>query len=168
LAYAQKPGGLFKVSDYAYSSSDGTVAECAVPQKPYEVTVGGIFELNTDGESSNTERLMVQRLSNTGTLSVCLDATIWSTYVSGTIQNCDLNQVNHCAQVVGIYYSSAEDTGFYKIRNHWGSDWGIDGFVSVAYGSDVCGVATTPVYTDVSKGDDRRKLANGRLRSAKM
>jgi C1A family cysteine protease len=157
LAYAQKPGGIWKTADYGYTSSDGEVDECETLTKPYALTVGGIFELNTDDIATNTERLMVQRLSNTGTLSVCLDATIWSTYVSGTIYNCDNNQINHCAHVVGVYFSSAENSGFYKIRNHWGTDWGIDGYVSVAYGSDVCGVASTPMYTDTTQ-DRRRSL----------
>jgi len=113
--------------------------------------VGGTFQLNTDDISENTERLMVERLSNTGTVSACVDATTWSTYVSGTISNCDANDINHCTQIVGLYYSSAEDSGFYKLRNHWGSDWGIDGYVSIAYGSNVCGVAYNPIYTDAVK-----------------
>lgn len=54
-----------------------------------------------------------------GPISVCLDATTWSTYVSGTVTNCDGNTVNHCVQIVGVYYSSATDTGFYKVRNSW-------------------------------------------------
>ena len=158
IAYVQKPGGLFKTADYAWSSNDGVVEECDVPTKPYTVTVGGVFELNTDDIATNTERLMVQRLSNTGTLAACMDATVWSTYVSGTIQNCDKNTINHCAQIVGVYYSSAEDSGFYKIRNHWGTDWGIDGYISIAYGSDMCGIAYNPLYTDVV-GSDAAKVS---------
>ena len=157
IAYVQKPGGLFKTADYAWSSNDGVVEECEVPTKPYAVTVGGVFELNTDDIATNTERLMVQRLSNTGTLAGCMDATIWSTYVSGTINNCDSNSINHCAQIVGVYYSSAEDSGFYKIRNHWGTDWGIEGYVSIAYGSDVCGIAHDPLYTDVVGSDATKR-----------
>lgn len=149
--YVTKPGGIFKAKDYQYTASTGTVDACDEPDEPYALTLGSAFNLNTDNISDNTEKLMIERLTNKGTLSVCVDATIWSTYVSGTMANCDGNVINHCVQVVGAYFSSAEDSGFYKIRNSWGTDWGIDGYVSVAYGSNVCAVANNPMYTDAVK-----------------
>jgi len=57
-----------------------------------------------------------------------------------------------------VYYSSAEDTGFYKLRSHWGEEWGVAGYVSLNYGSDVCGIATQPVYVDTSSKDRKRAL----------
>jgi C1A family cysteine protease len=144
----QKPGGIYSSTDYPYSSSDGEVDACTDVKTPYKLTLGGYFTLNSDGNAYNTERMMLSHLTKSGTLSVCLDATTWSTYVSGTISNCDNNVINHCVQVVGIYYSSAEDTGFYKIRNSWGTDWGLDGYVSIDYGSNLCGITNNPMYTD--------------------
>jgi len=154
--YVQKPGGVYASLDYAYTSNGGSVADCAEPaDADYSLTLGGFFDLNTDDISYNTERLMLAHLTSSGTLSACLDATTWSTYVSGTMSNCDGNEINHCVQLVGIYYSSAEDTGFYKVRNSWGSDWGVAGYISLAYGGDVCAVANNPSYTDPVK-DSRR------------
>jgi len=152
--YIQKPGGLYYVSDYAYTSSDGSVAECETINRDYALTIGGWFSLNTDGNAYNIERLMLAHITNTGTLSVCLDATTWSTYVSGTMGSCDGNQINHCVQAVGMYYSSAEDSGFYKIRNSWGTDWGVDGYISLAYGGDLCAVTNNPIYSDPVKDDN--------------
>jgi C1A family cysteine protease len=152
--YIQKPGGLYYVSDYAYTASDGSVAECETINRDYALTIGGWFSLNTDGNAYNIERLMLAHITNTGTLSVCLDATTWSTYVSGTMGSCDGNQINHCVQVVGMYYSSAEDSGFYKIRNSWGTDWGVDGYISLAYGGDLCAISNNPIYSDPVKDDN--------------
>ena len=151
FSYIQKPGGLYYQSDYAYTASTGTVDECVTLDGTYAATIGSWVDLNTDGNSDNTEDLMRMRLTNTGPVVTCLDATIWSSYVSGTISNCDFNTVNHCVQVVGLFYSSATDEGFYKIRNVWGSDWGIDGYVSVTYGSNLCGIANNPTYVDATK-----------------
>jgi len=151
FSYIQKPGGLYYQYDYEYTSSTGTVEDCITLDTTYAVTIGSWVDLNTDGNSDNTEDLMRMRLTNTGPVVTCLDATIWSTYVSGTISNCDFNTVNHCVQVVGLFYSSATDDGFYKIRNVWGADWGIDGYVSVIYGSNSCGIANSPTYVDASQ-----------------
>jgi len=154
--YIQKPGGIYSAIDYPWTSSTGDVASCSEPSnKQYTLTLGSFFKLNEDGNPYNTERLIIDHLTSKGTLSVCLDATIWSTYVSGTISNCDANEINHCVQIVGMYYSSASDTGFYKVRNSWGTDWGINGYVSLEYGSNVCSLANDPMYTDPTK-DSRR------------
>jgi hypothetical protein len=148
---ARETRGLYYQSDYAYTASTGTVDECVTLDGTYAATVGSWVDLNTDGNSDNTEDLLRMRLTNTGPVVTCLDETIWSSYVSGTISNCDFNTVNHCVQVVGLFYSSATDEGFYKIRNVWGSDWGIDGYVSVTYGSNICGIANNPTYVDATK-----------------
>lgn len=146
--YAQKPGGMYYASDYAYTASFGTVDSCSNPGMNYAMTIGGTFSLNTDGQTYNAERMMLAHVTDTGPISVCFDATTWSTYVSGTITNCDGNTVNHCAQIVGVYYSSATDTGFYKVRNSWGSEWGLNGYASINYGADTCGIAYNPYYSD--------------------
>jgi len=148
----QKPGGVYSALSYPWTAGDGEVDECYYDSSmEYSLTLGSYFSLNEDGNPYNTERLIIDHLTSKGTLSVCLDATIWSTYVSGTMSNCDGNEVNHCVQIVGMYYSSAADTGFYKIRNSWGTDWGINGYISLSYGGDVCSVATDPMYTDPVK-----------------
>lgn len=114
----KKPGGSYFASDYPYTSSEGDVPDCVTVEKNYALTIGGYFSLNTDGNTYNTERLILNHVTNDGTLSACLDATTWSTYVSGTMGSCDGNEINHCIQIVGVYYSSAEDTGFYKVYTH--------------------------------------------------
>jgi len=146
-----KPGGIYYASDYAYTADAGVVDECSNPTTTYALTLGSYSVLSQDGTPYDTERLMIAHLTDKGTLSICLDATIWSTYVSGTVSNCDGNVINHCVQVVGMYYSSATDSGFYKIRNSWGTDWGLAGYISLTYGSNVCSVANNPMYTDPVK-----------------
>jgi len=150
-AYAQKPGGMYFATDYAYTASEGTVDQCSTPDKNYALTIGGTFSLNTDGQTYNAERMILAHVTDTGPVSVCLDATTWATYVSGTITNCDENTINHCVQIVGTYYSSAQDSGFYKVRNSWGTDWGLSGYASVNYGANTCGIANNPYYSDPVK-----------------
>jgi len=153
--YVEKPGGIYSATDYAYSANEGAVEGCDEPDSAdYALTIGGYFSLNTDDVAYNTERLMLAHLTdedNGGTLSACLDATIWSTYVSGTLSTCDGNEINHCVQIVGMYYSSAQDSGFYKIRGSWGTEWGVDGYISLAYGGDTCAISNNPSYTDPVK-----------------
>ena len=63
-----------------------------------------------EGESD-----MIDHVMSTGPLSVCLDSTVWNTYVSGVVQECG-NSPNHCVQVVGVDLKT--DGGYWKVRTH--------------------------------------------------
>jgi hypothetical protein len=50
-----------------------------------------------------------------------------------------------CSSNVGVNI----DEGSWKVRNTWGTDWGEDGYIRIATGSNMCGVATDPIFTEV-------------------
>ena len=81
--------------------------------------------------------------------TVCLDATYWETYASGIVHSCGTD-VNHCVQIVGVDTSEK----YWKVRNTWGTEWGEDGYIRIALGSNTCAIATDPTYSKVSKALD--------------
>ncbi|CAH1778038.1 unnamed protein product [Owenia fusiformis] len=74
-----------------------------------------------------------------GPLSISVDATTWNDYLGGIIQyHCEAWN-NHAVQIIG--YDRSGPIPYYIARNSWGTDWGIDGYLHIKIGKNVCGVA---------------------------
>ena len=90
-----------------------------------------------------------------GPMSVCVDATLWQTYVSGVItaaSGCGTS-IDHAVQAIG--YNKAGN--YWIVRNSWGESWGENGYVYVEEGANVCGItaqATITVPAKVSAVND--------------
>jgi C1A family cysteine protease len=130
-------GGLDTESTYPYTGEDGT---CASSQG----TVGGTISSVTAVPSN--EQAMYNRLASTP-LSICADASSWSIYSSGivTAANCGQN-IDHAIQLTG--YSPSQG-GYWIVRNSWGTDWGMNGFIYLQYGQDTCGITSYVAYATV-------------------
>jgi C1A family cysteine protease len=138
-AYVKKTGGLETESDYPYTSSMGVTGTCHDSSSKYVVTVDSFTTVN--GESA-----MASYVQTTGPLSVCLDANNFNSYTGGIMSVCG-QQVDHCVQAVGVDASAG---GYWKVRNSWGSSWGEDGYIRLAYGSNTCDITNDPTYVAVS------------------
>ena len=50
--------------------------------------------------------------------------------------NCE-RELNHAVQIVG--YDMTGAVPYYIVRNSWGPEYGLDGYLHVAVGGDLCG-----------------------------
>jgi C1A family cysteine protease len=73
---------------------------------------------------------------------VAVDASNWSTYKSGILSTCGTT-LNHFALLVGLSSSS----GFWRIKNNWGTSWGESGYIRLALGN-TCGVCSSGAYVN--------------------
>merc|ERR1711998_526676 len=121
--------GMATEEDYPYTSSSGTTGSC---KSSFDTVVSITGYETVSGESS-----MASYVGSTGPLSVCLDASSWSTYTGGILSSCG-NSVDHCVQAVGI----DTDEGYWKVRNSWGTSWGESGYIRLAYGQNTCDLAS--------------------------
>jgi C1A family cysteine protease len=126
-------------SDYPYTSYQGTTGTC----KPPKTGVVKVVSYTTLPDESS----MAAYVQSTGPLSVCLDASKFNTYKGGIVTKCG-KRVDHCVQAVGV---DASSTGYWKVRNSWGSSWGEDGYIRLAYGQDTCAITSDPIWTSVVK-----------------
>lgn len=140
-AYINSVGGLTRETSYPYSSFWGVQTSCDMAKKEMVVTVDDYYTIM--GEEN-----MESYVLSTGPLSVCVDASDWSSYQSGIVSSCS-EDVNHCVQVVGV----DTDEGYWIVRNSWGTSWGVEGMIYLKTGQNTCGITNDPTYTTVAKVD---------------
>ena len=136
--YISSIGGIQSDSSYPYDSYYGQTSTCSASTSEFVVTV-------TDYTTLSSEDEMITYVASTGPLSVCLDASSWSSYTSGVVSVCGMD-LDHCVQVTGI--NTADN--YWIVRNSWGTDWGDEGFIYLSAGSDMCGISYIPTYTTVA------------------
>ncbi|XP_005149064.1 cathepsin O [Melopsittacus undulatus] len=91
---------------------------------------------------SDQEEEMMRMLVNWGPLAVTVDAVSWQDYLGGIIQyHCSSGRANHAVLITG--FDRTGSIPYWIVQNSWGPTWGIDGYVRVKIGSNVCGIADT-------------------------
>ncbi|XP_078061347.1 cathepsin O, partial [Mustelus asterias] len=86
------------------------------------------------------EDIMMEKLLEWGPLVAVVDAVSWQDYLGGIIQHhCSQEKSNHAVVITG--YDTTGDIPYWIVRNSWGTKWGIDGYVYIKMGKNVCGIA---------------------------
>jgi C1A family cysteine protease len=86
-----------------------------------------------------TEADMKTATATVSPLSICVDASSWQFYSSGvmTPSQCGTS-LDHCVQIVG--YDTTANPPYWNVRNSWGTDWGLSGYIRLEYGHNTCGL----------------------------
>jgi len=132
--YVISAGGVESESSYPYTAEDGTCAFNAAN------VVAKISSWQYVTQSQD-EAAMQQFLYSNSPISICVDASTWSSYNGGVIttsSGCG-DSLDHCVQATG--WSQQSGMTVWNVRNSWGTDWGNSGYIWVQLGSDVCGIA---------------------------
>ena len=172
-SYVQSNGLQYESTYPETAPVTGTNGTCAANVTKMIVTISG-FSFMNDGDPSlcnRTEVAMVAYVQQVGPLSVLIDATSLDSYINGTITVCGTN-VNHAVQVVGVdiangywivslhrlspqsflYQSLCRFLimlllSFNQVRNSWGINWGMNGYVRLKLYNNTCGIALYPSYS---------------------
>jgi len=137
--YVIGAGGLEPSSVYPYTAEDGT---CQFQQSKVAATISNWQYANTLYDEGPVQTNLV----SWGPLSICVDAANWQDYTSGvmTWEECAfVNLLDHCVQLVG-YNTEDSSNQYWLVRNSWGEDWGVDGYIWLEMWYDTCGLAHEP------------------------
>jgi len=139
--YIVSAGGLESESDYPYQAQDGS---CNFDASDIVAKISG-FQYAT--QSTNETEMQVAMVAN-GPLSICVDAETWQFYSGGIITSDCANSLDHCVQAVGF---DTDPTGipYWIVRNSWGTDWGMNGYLEVERNQDLCGIADEATYVTI-------------------
>jgi len=141
--YVISAGGIDTESSYPYAGQDETCQSSSG-------TIGGKISAWAYVTEDEDETQMQNFLVQNGPLSVCVDAESWQYYTGGVItpDQCG-DSVDHCVVVTG--YSPQTGVTAWNVRNSWGTDWGMEGYLYVQLGSNVCAIASTVTAVTASK-----------------
>lgn len=95
--------------------------------------------------AARDEHAMLAAVANIGPIAVSINASpksfqLYSHGVYDDAAACSSKFVNHAMLVVGY----TEDA--WILKNWWGSRWGDDGYMQIARGKNMCGLANYVAY----------------------
>jgi len=141
LQYVAKEG-LETEADYPYTGADGT---CKYASGKATQVVGG-YQFVT---ANSTDHLKEAVVSMPVSVGIEADQNAFQLYKSGIIKTgCGAN-LDHAVLVVGYHTVGAIEC--FIVKNSWGGDWGLDGYVQIwtsgaaNHGQGVCGILAEPV-----------------------
>jgi len=107
-------------------------------------TISSYTDITAGSETS------LQTAANQQPISVGIDASNYSfqLYTGGVYYEpeCSTTQLDHGVLVVG-YGTSATGTNYWLVKNSWGTNWGMKGFIQMSKDrSNNCGIATSASY----------------------
>ena len=132
--YIINAGGLESESAYPYHAVN---QQCKFKKSDVVLDIKSwkwATDTRNQGEVQNA-------LVNWAPLSICVDAEYWSSYSGGvmTPDECAwFVRLDHCVQLVG--YNTQASTPYWIVRNSWGPDWGLQGYIHLEYGHNTCGM----------------------------
>jgi len=141
--YVQQ-SGLETDAVYPYTSGGGDSGTCNFNSQDVVVHISGFKYATTTGNETQMQIAMIPN----GPLSICVDAETWQYYTGGVISHGCGDSLDHCVQIVGwnVYQAT---TPYWIIRNSWGSDWGLNGYLWVERNKDECGVSDEATYVTI-------------------
>ena len=135
--------GICSEFNYPYS---GIEEQCMASSWYASTSVNGYVKI-----PSANENALMQAVATVGPISVSIDASEESFmhYQSGIYYEplCSSSErkLDHAVLVVGYGTHNGQD--YWLVKNSWGEDWGMDGYVMMARNMDNnCGIATDALY----------------------
>merc|ERR1739848_397659 len=97
------------------------------------------YDMTASGGGEDT---LLAVLQNEGPVSIALNANTWHQYSGGIMGagSCEGGGINHAVLAVG--YGTASGQNYFIIRNSWGTGWGEDGYIRLAFGEGACAIET--------------------------
>ena len=130
--------GAATEADAPYRARNG---KCQPAQTERKVTNWGF--VHPDGDIPETPDLKAALCAYGPVSASVFVSDAFAAYVGGVFDAFESGQTNHAISVVGW----DDERGAWLVRNSWGSDWGEDGYVWIAYGSN--GIGNNAVWATV-------------------
>jgi cathepsin L len=123
-------------SSYSYTARDGSCKSSFTQAIPR----GGVT-----GYKNANGNALTSALNSVGPVSVAIqaDQSVFQQYSGGVIKSGCGSQLDHGVTAVGI-----NSDGSIKVKNSWGANWGVRGYVNIA--TSQCGITKDASYPTVS------------------
>jgi cathepsin L len=131
--------GIDTEASYPYTAEDGT--SCHFNSANVAATLTSYVNVNQGDEGDLQKKVYV------GPTSVAIDASnaSFQFYSSGVYNEpaCSTSQLDHGVLAVGWGVDSASGHAYWIVKNSWGTDWGLQGYIWMSRNdNNQCGIAT--------------------------
>jgi len=138
---AQGAKGIDTEATYKYTARDGA---CKAASGTTGATLSSFKDV-----TAKSEPALQSAIQNIGPVSVAIDASqsSFQFYSSGVYYEkyCSSTQLDHGVLAVG--YGTQSGSDYYIVKNSWGTDWGMQGYILMSRNKqNNCGIATMSSY----------------------
>jgi C1A family cysteine protease len=147
FSYVERNGGLCSEADYPYTSGTTTVDGTCQDDSCTKDTKLDV-KSHTDVEKNSDDAMMSALAQQPVSIAIQANQPAFQMYKSGVFTDECGDRLDHGVLAVG--YGTLDGTDYYKVKNSWGSSWGMDGYILLERGSDVnngagqCGMLSGP------------------------
>lgn len=141
--------GLAKESAYPYTSGTGIRGLCSrTKENEGVVTVSGFTDVRQGDEDALRSALAKGPVS----IAIEADKSAFQLYKSGVLDSSFCGQkLDHAVLLVGYGTDASLMKDYWKVKNSWGPMWGEEGYIRMAYGKNMCGIALSASYPTGAK-----------------
>jgi len=132
--------GICTEAAYPYTSGTGTTGTCKTTCTP-AVKITGFKDVPQKDESALLTAVNQQPVS----VAIEADKSVFQLYKSGvlTSKTCG-TQLDHGVGIVG--FGTLSGTDYWKVKNSWGTSWGMDGYILMERNVNMCGISQSASY----------------------
>ncbi|KAG8463282.1 hypothetical protein KFE25_004793 [Diacronema lutheri] len=136
-------GGLCTEADYPFLSSQGRRYDCRVLSCEPSVTVAGYKDVAHLDEDALQDAVAQQPVA----AAISASHPVFQLYKSGVFDHplASDGALDHVVLIVG-YGTTDAGVNYWKLKNSWGTTWGMDGYVLLRRNVNMAGIASMPAY----------------------
>jgi C1A family cysteine protease len=136
--------GITTEAAYPYTATGPN--KCQAAGKPVAATLSGYKDVSPNSETALLTAIAQQPVS----VAVEADQSVFQFYSGGVMNSACGTQLDHGVLAVG-YGTESSGGDYYKVKNSWGADWGMQGYILLGRGSKFnpsgqCGIQAQPSY----------------------
>jgi cathepsin F len=140
-----KNGGIESESDYPY---EGYNDKCRFDRSKIAAKISNYTFI------TKTSDQMQAFLIKNGPISIAADATMWQYYYTGVWYFYCGESLDHGILLVGYGTETdmfGQEMPYWIVKNSWGADWGMDGYILIERGDNRCGLQKYPISGLINK-----------------
>jgi cathepsin L len=152
--------GICSEASYPYTAADGTCKKCTAV-----ASVKSYTDVGVNSEPDLVNAIVQQPVA----VAVEADQASFQLYAGGVMTAACGTQLDHGVLAVGYGTDSASGNEYWRVKNSWGADWGMEGYILLGKGKTYnggagqCGIlsaASWPTYAAPAAAAEAPKTLN--------